>query len=145
MGKLIAKESSPICWQTTIIVNNDYSKELLLFSTEGALDSEIQSNVSASKEANKAEQFWMYSFKQQSAWQAKSSKSIDSGIFQLPSIQLSDQSICLHLSTGSVFIFHSFQFPPLAWILTPQWDVEGSSWTATNRKETEVQLLNHLL
>ena len=57
MGKLIAKESSPICWQTTIIVNNDYSKGLLLFSTEGALDSEIQSNVSASKEANKAEQF----------------------------------------------------------------------------------------
>ena len=113
MGKLIAKESSPICWQTTIIVNNDYSKELLLFSTEGALDSEIQSNVSASKEANKAEQFWMYSLKQQSTWQAKSSKSIDSGIFQLPSIQLSDQSICLHLSTGSVFIFHSFQFPPL--------------------------------
>ena len=87
----------------------------------------------------------MYSFKQQSAWQAKSSKSIDSGIFQLPSFQLSDQSISLHLSTGSVFIFHSFQFPPLAWILTPQWDVEGSSWTATNRKETEVQLLNHLL
>ena len=58
MGKLIAKESRPICWQTTIIVNNDYRKELLLFSTKGALDSEIQSNVSASKEANKAEQFW---------------------------------------------------------------------------------------
>ena len=75
MGKLIAKESSPICWQTTIIVNNDYRKELLLFSIEGTLDSEIQSNVSASKEANKAEQFWMYSLKQQHDWQGRRSKS----------------------------------------------------------------------